>query len=97
MRRLEEIPALTASIARALDGLSVLPVSAVTGAGIPQLRQAIAQAVPDDFWDLTITGSLARPGDVVLLVMPQDLQAPKGRLISPRCRPSGSCWTRSAR
>lgn len=82
--RLEEIPALTASIAQALDGLSVLPVSAVTGAGIPQLRQAIAQAVPDDFWDLTITGSLARPGDVVLLVMPQDLQAPKGRLILPQ-------------
>ena len=47
------------------------------GKGIPQLRQAIQEAVPDDFWDLTITGDLANEGDVVLLVMPQDLQAPK--------------------
>ena len=55
-----------------------------TGEQIPQLRQAIAQALPDDFWELTITGSLAQPGDLVLLVMPQDLQAPKGRLILPQ-------------
>ena len=82
--RLDGVPTLMESISQALEGLSVLPVSAVTGAGIPSLRQAIAQAVPDDFWDLTITGGLARPGDVVLLVMPQDLQAPKGRLILPQ-------------
>ena len=31
-----------------------------------------------------MTGNLARPGDVVLLVMPQDIQAPKGRLILPQ-------------
>ena len=32
----------------------------------------------------SITGSLAAPGDLVLLVMPQDIQAPKGRLILPQ-------------
>ena len=32
----------------------------------------------------SITGSLASPGDTVLLVMPQDRQAPKGRLILPQ-------------
>ena len=32
----------------------------------------------------TITGDLVREGDVVLLVMPQDIQAPKGRLILPQ-------------
>lgn len=34
--------------------------------------------------DPTITGSLVKPGDLVLLVMPQDIQAPKGRLILPQ-------------
>ena len=64
--------------------LPVLAVSAQSGENIPQLRQEIARQVPDSFWDLTITGDLAQPGDLVLLVMPQDLQAPKGRLILPQ-------------
>ena len=52
--------------------------------GIPALRQALVKLVPDDFWDLTITGDLVTQGELVLLVMPQDLQAPKGRLILPQ-------------
>ena len=32
----------------------------------------------------TITGNLVKKGDMVLLVMPQDIQAPKGRLILPQ-------------
>lgn len=32
----------------------------------------------------TITGSLCASGDVVMLVMPQDASAPKGRLIKPQ-------------
>ena len=82
--RMENVPAVQAYLSQQLGGLPVLPVSAKTGEQIPQLRQAIAQALPDDFWELTITGSLAQPGDLVLLVMPQDLQAPKGRLILPQ-------------
>lgn len=82
--RLENVPALQAEISAQLEGLPVLAVSAQTGANIPQLRQALVQGIPDDFWDLTITGDLAQAGDVVLLVMPQDIQAPKGRLILPQ-------------
>lgn len=82
--RLQDISGLQAAISRALGDMAVLPVSAATGEGVPQLRQALAQALPDDFWDLTITGDLAQAGDLVLLVMPQDLQAPKGRLILPQ-------------
>ena len=82
--RMENVPAVQAYLSQQLGGLPVFPVSAKTGEQIPQLRQAIAQALPDDFWELTITGSLAQPGDLVLLVMPQDLQAPKGRLILPQ-------------
>lgn len=55
-----------------------------TGENIPQLRQALVQCIPDDFWANSITGDLAQAGDTVLLVMPQDIQAPKGRLILPQ-------------
>ena len=82
--RLENVPALQAEISAQLEGLPVLSVSARTGENIPQLRQALVQGIPDDFWDLTITGDLAQAGDIVLLVMPQDIQAPKGRLILPQ-------------
>lgn len=80
----QDLPALQAATAQSLGGMDVLAVSAKTGQGIDHLRQALAQAIPADFWDLSITGGLAQPGDLVLLVMPQDLQAPKGRLILPQ-------------
>lgn len=63
--------------------LDAVVVSARTGEGIDALRAAIVDAAPDDEPD-SITGSLAEPGDLVLLVMPQDIQAPKGRLILPQ-------------
>ena len=59
-------------------------VSAKTGEGIDALRNKLIGNVPDDFGDRTITGELCADGDLVLLVMPQDIQAPKGRLILPQ-------------
>lgn len=59
-------------------------VSAKTGEGIENLRQSLINAVPDDFGNRSITGDLCADGDLVLLVMPQDIQAPKGRLILPQ-------------
>ena len=41
------------------------------------------EKVPADFEKESITGELAK-GDLILLVMPQDIQAPKGRLILPQ-------------
>ena len=61
----------------------VLPVSAVTGEGIPALLKRLASLTSRqaDGW---LTGSLVKAGDCVLLVMPQDSEAPKGRLILPQ-------------
>ena len=59
-------------------------VSAATGAGIDTLRTALAALVPEDFGRQDLTRGLCQRGDVVLLVMPQDIQAPKGRLILPQ-------------
>ena len=77
-------PDLTAEGLSEILGLPVLPVSAATGKKIDKLRTALAEAAPPDFWELSITGDLAQTGDLVLLVMPQDIQAPKGRLILPQ-------------
>lgn len=59
-------------------------VSALEGIDIESIRKAILEAKPSEYERQTIVGKLANDGDVVLLVMPQDLQAPKGRLILPQ-------------
>lgn len=74
---------LAQSLSETLN-IPVLAVSAAQGENISALRQAIVRQVPDSFWDLTITGDLVQEEDLVLLVMPQDIQAPKGRLILPQ-------------
>lgn len=61
-------------------------VSAATGEGVEALRAALTALVPEDFGRQDLTRGLCSAGDVVLLVMPQDIQAPKGRLILPQVR-----------
>lgn len=59
-------------------------VSAKSATGMHEIHRAILEKLPADFGEQTITGNLVKEGDVVLLVMPQDIQAPKGRLILPQ-------------
>ena len=65
-------------------GQPPITVSAKDGTGIEAIHHAILEKLPADFGEQTITGNLVAEGDVVVLVMPQDLQAPKGRLILPQ-------------
>ena len=65
-------------------GLTAIPVSAVTGQGIEEVRARHIQGKLKDFDAGTILGDLVQPGDVVILVVPIDLAAPKGRLILPQ-------------
>lgn len=77
----------TASLAiriKATFGSQPIPVSAKEKTGVELIRQAILEKLPEDFDQQSITGSLVTEGDLVLLVMPQDIQAPKGRLILPQ-------------
>ena len=60
----------------------LLPISSVTGEGLEKLRLRIAECSQKD--ELMLTTGLCQSGDTVLLVMPQDSQAPKGRLIQPQ-------------
>ena len=69
---------------KASCGQPPIIVSAKDGTGIEAINRAILEKLPADFGEQAITGSLVAEGDVVVLVMPQDLQAPKGRLILPQ-------------
>ena len=65
-------------------GLTSLIVSAKERTGIRELIDTIIRRLPEDFEKKSITGDLVQEGNLVLLVMPQDIQAPKGRLILPQ-------------
>jgi [FeFe] hydrogenase H-cluster maturation GTPase HydF len=55
----------------------------LTGQGIEELKAAIIKALPDDA-RRPIASDLVKAGDVVVLVVPIDSAAPKGRLILPQ-------------
>lgn len=65
-------------------GLSSIIISAKEKTGLDRVRDELVRAVPEDFEVKSITAHLVNEGDLVLLVMPQDIQAPKGRLILPQ-------------
>ena len=65
-------------------GSQPIPVSAKEKTGVELIRQAILDKLREEFVKQDVTGSLVTEGDLVLLVMPQDIQAPKGRLILPQ-------------
>ena len=76
--------AAAAAIAELAGKWPVIKVSALHKTGIEELRKAIEQSVPEDFLREKILGDMVEEGGLVLLVMPQDIQAPKGRLILPQ-------------
>ena len=88
LNKADLLPADTAEAQRnALSealGIPVLLCSAVTGQGIPELKEALIRAMASAEKKRWITGNLVEAGDSVLLVMPQDIQAPEGRLILPQ-------------
>lgn len=64
--------------------IPIVKVSAKTRTNVPALIETIRHYAPTEFERSTIVGDLVNPGDLVLLVAPQDVQAPKGRLILPQ-------------
>ena len=80
---MQEVPStLLTDMAKQL-GCDIIPVSAKNGTGLDLLRKTLAGLMPES-GNLSLTGNLVQAGDTVLLVMPQDPQAPKGRLILPQ-------------
>lgn len=67
-----------------LFGEPPLLLSAKEGVDIDVIREAILRKLDANATERKITGGLVEKGDVVVLVMPQDPQAPKGRIILPQ-------------
>ena len=61
-----------------------IAVSAKTGVHIHELKERIAALVPKGTHSRRIIGDLVASGSLVLLVVPIDSAAPKGRLILPQ-------------
>ena len=59
-------------------------VSAETKENLWELKERISKLVPNENMTLKIVGDLLDPEDIVVLVVPIDSAAPKGRLILPQ-------------
>ncbi len=59
-------------------------VSALTGEGIGEVKERLAHLVKDEKKEKLIVADLLREGDTVVLVIPIDESAPKGRIILPQ-------------
>lgn len=79
--RIDDFQRLASALSERLSR-KVLPISALTGEGIEALMQEIVAIRPAE--ERLITEGFCKAGDRVLLVMPQDKSAPKGRLIQPQ-------------
>ena len=62
----------------------IIEVSTISKIGIDKIREELIRCLPEGFNQDSVVGHLVNPRDVVMLVMPQDIQAPKGRLILPQ-------------
>ena len=62
----------------------VISVSAATGAGVHELKEAIASFAKGLGNSRKLVSDLLKPDDLVVLVIPIDEAAPKGRLILPQ-------------
>lgn len=66
------------------DYANWIDVSTVTGQNIYELKELIAAQAPSQENEVRIIGDLLEPNDLVVLVIPIDSAAPKGRLILPQ-------------
>lgn len=77
-------PMVTPAELEEMLGIRVVPVSTVTRQGIEVLKKEMIKSAPKEWTAPTILGDLINPGDTVVLVVPIDLAAPKGRIILPQ-------------
>ncbi|MSR92624.1 [FeFe] hydrogenase H-cluster maturation GTPase HydF [Inconstantimicrobium porci] len=66
--------------------IPVVKMSAMNKLDIFSLKDALIKASPSDFEKDALVGDIIKKKDLVLLVAPQDIQAPKGRLILPEAQ-----------
>jgi [FeFe] hydrogenase H-cluster maturation GTPase HydF len=75
------------ALAARLKGLNIscVETSASAGTGLLELREALVRSAPEEFINApAIAGDLVPAGELAILVVPIDKEAPKGRLILPQ-------------
>uniref|UniRef100_A0A7C4GD78 [FeFe] hydrogenase H-cluster maturation GTPase HydF n=1 Tax=candidate division WOR-3 bacterium TaxID=2052148 RepID=A0A7C4GD78_UNCW3 len=89
-------PGLEARLAA--ENVRTVRAAAARGEGLAAVREALIQSVPDDLLNPpAVIGDLVSPGELAVLVVPVDKEAPKGRLINPQVQTirelldNGSC------
>ncbi|HBJ78186.1 MULTISPECIES: [FeFe] hydrogenase H-cluster maturation GTPase HydF [Fusobacterium] len=65
-------------------GLNFIQISSENGLNIDILKKEIVEKSPKFIEGEVLIGDKIKAGDKILLVAPQDIQAPKGRLILPQ-------------
>ena len=70
-------------VEKALD-LKSVKISAIKKDNIESLKKLIIEKASKSFMEDILIGDKIKKGDKILLVAPQDIQAPKGRLILPQ-------------
>jgi [FeFe] hydrogenase H-cluster maturation GTPase HydF len=79
------VPGEVEAKARSAGANRVVGVSALTQAGLDDLRQGIIAVAPDEYLNApSLMGDLIAAGELAILVVPIDIEAPKGRLILPQ-------------
>jgi len=67
------------------EKIAIVKTAATAGVGVLDFRQALLDAAPADFINNpSILADLVGPGEMAVLVVPVDKEAPKGRLILPQ-------------
>lgn len=79
-----KIAPLKEQVESELGAAATIPTSAATNAGIHELKEAIGRLADSQKQPRQIVGDLLEPEDDVVLVVPIDSSAPKGRLILPQ-------------
>ena len=72
---------LTESITLPENGIAV---SAMTGENVNELREMLGRMAPKNSQDKKILADIVSKGDTVIMVVPVDSSAPKGRIILPQ-------------
>ena len=76
-------PSFSGLSRESLSAAGIPYVTYTRGESVESLLERIAAVAPREE-EHFLTGSLVKAGDTVILVMPQDSEAPKGRLILPQ-------------
>ena len=87
--REKKIPYLTVFNKSDISGMSVnteneISVSTVTMENIHELKERIARIVPQNIMEYPVIADKVKSGDCVVMVVPIDKAAPKGRIILPQ-------------